>query len=318
MADDDACPSCAAASDSAARAYPRAGCSSLGRLRPDPTADAGARGVRDAGNDCMRAPLNPSASPERMPRRPVDEDNPESRQQMRAAGVPARRCGRGRAADCVREYREPAACEGHAPGGAGRAPRHRREPRTARAATADRERAAVARRRHLRARPGVGGRAGVPGLAAAGRMRFPSRLPSRSIDVLLALLDCALARHGPCVGCCAGAEVVAARLGPGAEGGVQGERRRRTSIRRPKLLVVGEVALAVAAADSGGTLRSQPAGGARASIPGSTRRSWCPHRSTSICCATQTNRDANSIRRSSQTSSACRASSRPRLRASPS
>ena len=130
--------------------------------------DAGARGDRNAGD-------GPCARRDSIGLARADARCPDRRGQSRIASADARdrvsawRRGRGRAADCVREYREPVAREGHgAAARARRAPRHRREPRAARATTADRERSAVARRRPRRARPGVGRSAGIPGCAAAG------------------------------------------------------------------------------------------------------------------------------------------------------
>ena len=192
--------------------------------------DAGARGDRDAGDDpCARSESidDGGADARRADRRGQSGIAPAD-----ARGrVPARRRGRGGAADCVREYREPAAGEGHgASARAGRAPRDRRQSRAARAATADRERAAVGRRRHRRARPGVGAGAGVPGLSAAGGCASRRDRPcDRSARA--ALLDRALADCGPRVWCCAGVEGVAAGPGSGAQGGVQRGQRRRTSIR---------------------------------------------------------------------------------------
>ena len=187
--------------------------------------NTGARGDRDAGDD-------PCARSESIDDAGADARRADRRGQSRIASadargrVPARRRGRGGAADCVREYREPAAGEGHgASARAGRAPRDRRQPRAARAATADRERAAVGRRRHRRARPGVGAGAGVPGLSAAGGCASRRDRP-RDRSARAALLDRALADRGPRVRRGAGAEGVAAGPRPGAQGGVQ---RRATT-----------------------------------------------------------------------------------------
>jgi macrolide transport system ATP-binding/permease protein len=57
----------------------------LGRLRPDRTPMQARAEIETLGTTHARA-LNPSATPERMPVVPIDEDNPESRQRMRAAG----------------------------------------------------------------------------------------------------------------------------------------------------------------------------------------------------------------------------------------
>src|SRR5918996_1699317 len=56
----------------------------LGRLRPDRAAMQARAEVETLGTTHARA-VNPSATPERMPVVPIDEDNPESRQRMRAA-----------------------------------------------------------------------------------------------------------------------------------------------------------------------------------------------------------------------------------------
>jgi predicted permease len=56
----------------------------LGRLRPDRTALQGRAEIEVLGTMHARA-VNPSATPERMPIVPIDDDNPESRQRMRAA-----------------------------------------------------------------------------------------------------------------------------------------------------------------------------------------------------------------------------------------
>ena len=91
--------------------------------------DAGARGDRDAGDD-------PCARSESIDDAGADARRADRRGQSRIASadargrVPAWRRGRGGAAHCVREYREPAAGEGHgASARAGRAPRDRRQPR---------------------------------------------------------------------------------------------------------------------------------------------------------------------------------------------
>jgi predicted permease len=57
----------------------------LGRLGPDRTAMQARAEIETLGTAHARA-VNPSTSPERMPVVPIDEDNPESRQRMRAAG----------------------------------------------------------------------------------------------------------------------------------------------------------------------------------------------------------------------------------------
>ena len=57
----------------------------LGRLRPDRTTIQARAEIETLGTTQARA-VNPSTTPERMPVVPVDEDNPESRQRMRAAG----------------------------------------------------------------------------------------------------------------------------------------------------------------------------------------------------------------------------------------
>jgi predicted permease len=57
----------------------------VGRLRPDRTATQARAEIETRGTVLARA-VNPSTSPERIPVVPIDEDNPESRQQMRAAG----------------------------------------------------------------------------------------------------------------------------------------------------------------------------------------------------------------------------------------
>jgi predicted permease len=57
----------------------------LGRLGPDRTAMQARAEIETLGTALARA-VNPSTSPERMPVVPIDEDNPESRQRMRAAG----------------------------------------------------------------------------------------------------------------------------------------------------------------------------------------------------------------------------------------
>ena len=55
----------------------------LGRLRPDRTTMQARAEIETLGTAHARA-VTPSASPERMPVVPIDEDNPESRQRMRA------------------------------------------------------------------------------------------------------------------------------------------------------------------------------------------------------------------------------------------
>jgi predicted permease len=57
----------------------------LGRLRPDRTTRQARAEIETLGTTHARA-VNPSTTPERMPIVPIDEDNPESRQRMRAAG----------------------------------------------------------------------------------------------------------------------------------------------------------------------------------------------------------------------------------------
>jgi predicted permease len=57
----------------------------LGRLRPDRTTMQARAEIETLGTTHARA-VNPSTTPERMPIVPIDEDNPESRQRMRAAG----------------------------------------------------------------------------------------------------------------------------------------------------------------------------------------------------------------------------------------
>ncbi len=57
----------------------------LGRLRPDRTTMQARAEIETQGTAHARA-VNPSATPERIPVVPIDEDNPESRQRMRAAG----------------------------------------------------------------------------------------------------------------------------------------------------------------------------------------------------------------------------------------
>ena len=57
----------------------------LGRLRPDRTTMQARAEIETLGTTHARA-VNPSATPERIPVVPIDEDNPESRQRMRAAG----------------------------------------------------------------------------------------------------------------------------------------------------------------------------------------------------------------------------------------
>ncbi len=57
----------------------------LGRLRPDRTTMQARAEIETLGTTHARA-VNPSTTPERMPVVPIDEDNPEPRQRMRAAG----------------------------------------------------------------------------------------------------------------------------------------------------------------------------------------------------------------------------------------
>jgi predicted permease len=57
----------------------------LGRLRPDRTTMQARAEIERLGTTYARA-VNPSTTPERMPVVPIDEDNPESRQRMRAIG----------------------------------------------------------------------------------------------------------------------------------------------------------------------------------------------------------------------------------------
>jgi predicted permease len=57
----------------------------LGRLRPDRTTMQARAEAETLGTTHARA-MNPSTSPERMPVVPIDDDNPESRQRLRAAG----------------------------------------------------------------------------------------------------------------------------------------------------------------------------------------------------------------------------------------
>jgi macrolide transport system ATP-binding/permease protein len=57
----------------------------LGRRRPDRTTVQARAEIETLGTTHARA-VHPSATPERMPVVPIDEDNPESRQRMRAAG----------------------------------------------------------------------------------------------------------------------------------------------------------------------------------------------------------------------------------------
>jgi predicted permease len=57
----------------------------LGRLRPDRTTMQARAEIETLGTTHARA-VNPSTTPERMPVVPIDEDNPESRQRMRAVG----------------------------------------------------------------------------------------------------------------------------------------------------------------------------------------------------------------------------------------
>jgi putative ABC transport system permease protein len=57
----------------------------LGRLRPDRTTTQARAEIETLGTTHARA-VNPSTTPERMPVVPIDEDNPESRQRMRAVG----------------------------------------------------------------------------------------------------------------------------------------------------------------------------------------------------------------------------------------
>ena len=57
----------------------------LGRLRPDRTAMQARAEIETLGTTHARA-VNPMTTPERMPVVPIDEDNPESRQRMRAVG----------------------------------------------------------------------------------------------------------------------------------------------------------------------------------------------------------------------------------------
>jgi putative ABC transport system permease protein len=56
----------------------------LGRLRPDRTTMQARAEIETLGTTHARA-VNPSTTPERMPVVPIDQDNPESRQRMRAA-----------------------------------------------------------------------------------------------------------------------------------------------------------------------------------------------------------------------------------------
>jgi predicted permease len=56
----------------------------LGRLRPDRTTTQARAELETLGTSLARA-VSPSTTPERMPVVPIDEDNPESRRQMRAA-----------------------------------------------------------------------------------------------------------------------------------------------------------------------------------------------------------------------------------------
>ena len=56
----------------------------LGRLRPDRTTMQARAEIETLGTAHARA-VNPSTTPERMPVVPIDEDNPESRQRIRAA-----------------------------------------------------------------------------------------------------------------------------------------------------------------------------------------------------------------------------------------
>jgi predicted permease len=56
----------------------------LGRLRPDRTPTQARAEIETLGTTLARA-VNPSTTPERMPVVPIDQDNPESRQRMRAA-----------------------------------------------------------------------------------------------------------------------------------------------------------------------------------------------------------------------------------------
>jgi putative ABC transport system permease protein len=58
----------------------------LGRLRPDRTTRQARAEIETLGTTHARA-VNPSATPERMPVVPIDDDNPESRQRMRAAAL---------------------------------------------------------------------------------------------------------------------------------------------------------------------------------------------------------------------------------------
>ena len=57
----------------------------LGRLRPDRTTMQARAEIETLGTAHARA-VSPSTTPERMPVVPIDEDDPESRQRMRAAG----------------------------------------------------------------------------------------------------------------------------------------------------------------------------------------------------------------------------------------
>ena len=128
---------------------------------------------------------------------PIDEANAAGAAADALRGFPARRCGRRRAADCLRQHREPAAVPGRGaaardrrPAGAGR------EPGASRSAAPDRKRAVVAPRRRRRRAARLGRRRGLQGCAAAaGRPAAGRRLRDRSAGPVLRAAAVVRDRH---------------------------------------------------------------------------------------------------------------------------
>ena len=289
----------------------------LGRLRPDRTTIQARAEIETLGTTHARA-VNPSTTPERMPVVPIDDDNSESRQRMRAAGF---LLGGVVAAVLL------IACANIASLLLAKATARRRELAVRLAIGASRARLVRQLLTESVLLSVVGGIVGL-GLAWTLVQAFQASPPPAG--ALPVAIDLAIDRRvllfsivlsliaGIVFGVAPALKASRPSLVPALKETSGARQRRRPSIRLAEAAGGRRGRAGGAAADSGGTLRAQPPGGARDRSRvrrGEARVRPARHQPVALHERAGTRVLSDE---SSSGPSACQASSRPRSRASPS